>query len=66
MWGDVQKKLHQYIDDPALFQRMEARLKNSNELILLRLENRKIAGEVDLGRGWARSRARDYYDLWRI
>ncbi len=48
MWGDVQKKLHQYIDDPALFERMDARLRNSNELILLKWENRKAEGEVAL------------------
>lgn len=38
MWADIQKKLHQYVDDAHLFQRLEAKLKNSKELILLRLE----------------------------
>ncbi len=36
MWGDVQQVLHRYIDDLPLFQRLEARLKNSSELLLLR------------------------------
>jgi Ti-type conjugative transfer relaxase TraA len=35
MWADVQKVLHRYVDDIALFQRLESRLKNSKELILL-------------------------------
>ncbi|MBX9787045.1 MAG: AAA family ATPase, partial [Alphaproteobacteria bacterium] len=38
MWGDVQKKLHQYVDDPHLFNRLEAKLKNSLELVFLRKE----------------------------
>jgi Ti-type conjugative transfer relaxase TraA len=38
MWADIQKKLHQYVDDAHLFQRLDAKLKNSKELILLRLE----------------------------
>lgn len=41
MWADVQKKLHQYVDNTLIFQRLEAKLKNSKELILLRLEGSK-------------------------
>ncbi len=37
MWADVQKKLHQYVDEAPLFERLEAKLKNSRELILLRV-----------------------------
>jgi len=36
MWGDVQKKLHQYVDSPELFQRLDNRLRNSSELLLLK------------------------------
>ncbi len=36
MWADVQKVIHRYIDEVPLFQRLEAKLKNSNELLLLR------------------------------
>lgn len=38
MWGDVQKILGRYVDDPALFQRLDARLQNSKELLLLKTE----------------------------
>ena len=38
MWGDVQKKLHQYVDNTELFQRLDARLRSSKELILLKME----------------------------
>lgn len=38
MWADVQKKLHQYVDDPHLFSRVEAKLKNSSELLTLRFD----------------------------
>lgn len=38
MWADVQKKIHQYVDDPHLFNRVEAKLKNSNELIVLHFD----------------------------
>lgn len=38
MWADVQKKLHQYVDERALFDRLETKLRTSDELILLRLE----------------------------
>ena len=38
MWGDVEKKLHQYVDNAELFQRLDARLRNSKELILLKME----------------------------
>ncbi|HUX78430.1 MAG TPA: MobA/MobL family protein, partial [Alphaproteobacteria bacterium] len=37
MWGDVQKILHRYVDDGELFQRLDARLQNSKELLLLRM-----------------------------
>lgn len=47
MWADIQKKLHQYVDNAHLFQRLEAKLKNSKELILLRLENvRDLSGNI--------------------
>lgn len=36
MWEDVQKVLTRYVDDPALFQRLEAKLQNSRELVFLR------------------------------
>ena len=35
MWGDVQKVLHRYVDDPHLFQKLDARLKSSRELLVL-------------------------------
>jgi ATP-dependent exoDNAse (exonuclease V) alpha subunit len=38
MWADVQKKLHQYVDNAPLFERLENKLKQSNELVLLRME----------------------------
>ena len=38
MWADVQKKLHQYVDHAPLFERLESKLKRSNELVLLRME----------------------------
>jgi len=38
MWGDVQKALHRYIDEAPLFERVDARLKSSTELLLLRAE----------------------------
>ncbi|MBL8676221.1 MAG: AAA family ATPase [Alphaproteobacteria bacterium] len=38
MWADVQKKLHQYVDDTHLFNRVDAKLKNSNELIVLQYD----------------------------
>jgi ATP-dependent exoDNAse (exonuclease V) alpha subunit len=38
MWGDVQKILGRYVDDAALFQRLDARLQNSKELLLLKTE----------------------------
>lgn len=41
MWGDVQKKLHHYVDDPTTFQQLDARLKASKELFLLKPESRK-------------------------
>ncbi len=38
MWADVQKKLHQYVDDPHLFERLEVKLQQSSELVFLRKE----------------------------
>jgi ATP-dependent exoDNAse (exonuclease V) alpha subunit len=38
MWGDVQKVLNRYVDDGELFQRLDARLRNSKELLLLKME----------------------------
>lgn len=38
MWADVQKVSHRYIDELPLFQKMEAKLKNSNELLLLKAD----------------------------
>ncbi|MBL0942256.1 MAG: AAA family ATPase, partial [Alphaproteobacteria bacterium] len=35
MWGDVQKILARYVDDAALYQKLEAKLQNSRELMLL-------------------------------
>jgi Ti-type conjugative transfer relaxase TraA len=40
MWADVQKVLHRHVDEVPLFQRLEAKLKNSNELILLRSDEK--------------------------
>ncbi|WP_010304111.1 AAA family ATPase [Candidatus Odyssella thessalonicensis] len=36
MWGDVQKVLARYLDDPEVFQAYEVQLRNSPELKLLR------------------------------
>lgn len=38
MWADVQKVLHRYVDEVPLFQRLEAKLKNSSELMLLKAD----------------------------
>ncbi len=38
MWGDVEKVLNRYIDDKDLYKQVEQKLKNSNELVLLRYE----------------------------
>lgn len=35
MWADVQKIVHQYVDDAPLFQRLEEKLKNSKDLLVL-------------------------------
>jgi ATP-dependent exoDNAse (exonuclease V) alpha subunit len=43
MWGDVQKVLGRYVDEADLFQRLDARLRNSNELILLK--NNLVKGQ---------------------
>ncbi|MBS0271185.1 MAG: AAA family ATPase [Proteobacteria bacterium] len=40
MWADVQKVLHRYVDEAPLFQRIEAKLKNSNELLLLQSDEK--------------------------
>lgn len=45
MWADVQKKLHQYVNEAPLFERLEAKLQNSKELILLRLESGENSSE---------------------
>ncbi|OJW52795.1 MAG: hypothetical protein BGO67_10450 [Alphaproteobacteria bacterium 41-28] len=39
MWADVRRVLHRYVDEVSLFQRLEAKLKNSAELVLLHLGN---------------------------
>ncbi len=36
MWADVQKVLHRYVDELPLFQKLDAKLKTSSELILLK------------------------------
>lgn len=41
MWGDVQKILGRYVDEGELFQRLDSRLKNSKELLLLKTEGVK-------------------------
>jgi ATP-dependent exoDNAse (exonuclease V) alpha subunit len=41
MWGDVQKVLGRYVDEVELFQRLDARLRNSHELILLKVNGVK-------------------------
>ncbi|MBA3814522.1 MAG: AAA family ATPase [Alphaproteobacteria bacterium] len=38
MWADVQKVLHRYVDELTLFQKLEAKLKSSNELMLLKAD----------------------------
>lgn len=48
MWGDVQKILGRYVDEHDLFQRLEARLRGSNELILLKMEGvRDQSGRIE-------------------
>ncbi|MBA3813979.1 MAG: AAA family ATPase [Alphaproteobacteria bacterium] len=44
MWADVRRVLHRYVDELPLFQKLEAKLKNSNELMLLKadLEGKSI------------------------
>lgn len=39
MWADVQKVLHRYVDELPLFQKLETKIKNSNELMVLCPEN---------------------------
>ena len=43
MWGDVRQVLGRYVDEVELFQRLDARLRNSNELILLK--NNLVKGQ---------------------
>lgn len=40
MWADVRQVLHRYADEVPLFQRLETKLKNSNELLLLRYDEK--------------------------
>ncbi|MDC0344937.1 Ti-type conjugative transfer relaxase TraA [Alphaproteobacteria bacterium] len=35
VWSDVQKALHRYVDDPALFQKLDQKLQLSPELVVL-------------------------------
>lgn len=44
MWADVQKVLHRYVDELPLFQRLESKLKNSNELLFLKSDVK--SGEI--------------------
>jgi Ti-type conjugative transfer relaxase TraA len=46
MWADVQKKLHQYVDNPHLFERLEAKLQQSSELVFLRREMVKNFSDI--------------------
>ncbi len=39
MWADVQKVLHRYVDEVPLFQRLEAKLRSSSELLALRMDS---------------------------
>jgi hypothetical protein len=53
MWADVQKVLHRYVDEVPLFQRLEAKLKNSGELmmsmaIVIPLKANSSAGEKEI------------------
>ncbi len=48
MWGDVQKILGRYVDEPELFQRLDVRLKNSSELLLLKMDGvRDRSGRIE-------------------
>ena len=48
MWGDVQKILGRYVDEAELFQRLEARLRNSKELLLLKINGvRNQEGQIE-------------------
>lgn len=46
MWVDVQKVLHRYVDEVPLFQRLEAKLKNSSELILLKADPEGLSQSI--------------------
>lgn len=48
MWGDVQKILGRYVDEADLFQRLDARLRNSKELLLLKMNGvRDQEGQIE-------------------
>ena len=47
MWADVQKKLHQYVDNPALFERLEGKIKTSSELVLLHTQKVQDSSETE-------------------
>ena len=48
MWGDVQKILGRYVDETELFQRLDARLRNSKELLLLKINGvRDQEGQIE-------------------
>ncbi|MBP9691771.1 MAG: AAA family ATPase [Alphaproteobacteria bacterium] len=47
MWADVQKKLHQYVDNPVLFERLEDKIKASKELVLLRVQKARDSSGVE-------------------
>jgi Ti-type conjugative transfer relaxase TraA len=48
MWGDVQKILGRYVDETELFQRLDARLRNSKELLLLKMNGvRDQEGQIE-------------------
>ena len=52
MWGDVQKVLGRYVDEAELFQRLDSRLRNSKELLLLKMEGvRDQEGHIEAPRG---------------
>lgn len=38
MWADVRRVLHRYVDEVPLFQKLDVKLKNSNELLLLKAD----------------------------
>lgn len=42
MWGDVEKALARYVDDPELFSRINLQLQNSKELVTLKSQDSEI------------------------